>query len=383
MAGRRIVSILGNGLLVGAGILSVCLVAEGAVRLGYVMPSKGMDFFNLKASTYYYKHEDLGWLPRAGVFGSHEQPGSFTTTFHTNSRGLRDKEYALEKFPDRLRIVVLGDSFTWGWGVDDKEIYTEVIESMVKNSDVINLGVTAFNTKQEFEYLKMEGMLYGPDIVVLALCMNDIEDNLIPNMSSPASNNPKPRVSEESLFVRMKVFVATHSALYNFVVERVNTNKRLVHLLAGIGVKGELGEFEALDSSLKPSLKIYPPSLLLQWERLTRLLLEMQELLHERNIRFIVARIPALQAVDERVFKDTIAYTTYDPEDFEIDKPYRMLVEFARSNRIEIVNPLQEFREHHSQTKLFLERDMHFNKAGHRYFGRVIAEYINEGQAVR
>jgi len=66
----------------------------------------------------------------------------------------------------------------------------------------------------------------------------------------------------------------------------------------------------------------------------------------------------------------------YNPEDFDLDKPNRLLDEFGRSNRIELVNPLSVFREHVRQGRLFLHRDMHFNPAGHKVFARAVADGI-------
>ena len=60
--------------------------------------------------------------------------------FHTNSRGWRDREYPLEATVSTQRIVVLGDAFTWGYRVPDREVYPEVLESLMEKTDVITPG---------------------------------------------------------------------------------------------------------------------------------------------------------------------------------------------------------------------------------------------------
>ena len=94
----------------------------------------------------------------------------------TNSRGLRDREYIFEEPPGKCRIIVLGDSMTFGaGGVDNKDLFTELLENSDPRLEVINLGVPAYSTDQEYLYLKREGLLYHPDLVILCIFRNDFE----------------------------------------------------------------------------------------------------------------------------------------------------------------------------------------------------------------
>ena len=114
----------------------------------------------------------LGWrnVPnyRANTFG---HPMSI------NSRGLRDREYPYEKPSNTKRILVLGDSFTWGYGVGDQDIFTEDLERRLAEADgdweVINAGVSGWGTDQEYLFLKTEGLKYSPDIVILAFYLRN------------------------------------------------------------------------------------------------------------------------------------------------------------------------------------------------------------------
>jgi lysophospholipase L1-like esterase len=99
--------------------------------------------------------------------------------FDTNSKGLRDREFSYEKPPGRLRIMMLGDSFTVGWGAKFDETFPKRIERMYANrgiqTDAINTGVGNYNTIQEVQYYLTEGYKYNPDIVVLNFTFNDAE----------------------------------------------------------------------------------------------------------------------------------------------------------------------------------------------------------------
>jgi lysophospholipase L1-like esterase len=101
------------------------------------------------------------------------------TDFKTNSKGLRDREFPYERVAEKRRILMLGDSLTVGWGVEEKETFSKQVEKMyaAKGADieVINTGVGNYNTVQEVEYFLMEGHKYQPDVVVLNFFVNDAE----------------------------------------------------------------------------------------------------------------------------------------------------------------------------------------------------------------
>jgi lysophospholipase L1-like esterase len=305
----------------------------------------------------------VGWRPRANVSGTHVRPGSFSTTFRTNSRGLRSPERPLSKPPGVKRIVVLGDSFAWGYGVEDREIFTEVLEAALPGYQVINLGVTAFATRQEFQFLKLEGLAWEPDVVLLAFTLNDILESVTAPRSAAA---PAPNRG-------LKRALANHSAFYRFAVDRLHTNRTLVRLLVNLGVTDRLSGPEELDPNLAPALKVYPDHLQRAFERARGDLLEMHRFLQARGIRFLVALIPSLQSVDATAFRHTIAYSIYDVDAFDLDKPYRLLGDVGRALGIDVVNPVEAFRREHRQgTARYLRNDMHFSPVGHALFAREI-----------
>lgn len=126
----------------------------------------------------YLFDETLGWrnIPSwRGVTGGKE--------LVINSKGLRDREYDYEKPAGTRRILVLGDSYTWGYGVRNDEIYTEFLERRFEKEgrswEVINSGVSGYGTDQEFLWFKTEGVKYQPDLVILAFfVLNDPQNNI-------------------------------------------------------------------------------------------------------------------------------------------------------------------------------------------------------------
>jgi len=99
----------------------------------------------------------------------------------TNSLGMRDSEPAPVEDDSASRIVVLGDSFTFGYRVDADSIYPSVLESRLneesteKRLEVLNMGVSGYNTQDGARVLEHKGLLWQPDLVIVGYVLNDPE----------------------------------------------------------------------------------------------------------------------------------------------------------------------------------------------------------------
>lgn len=98
-----------------------------------------------------------------------------------NSFGIRDREYSLEKPPAAYRIFVVGDSFTFGSGVSNEEVYTERLEEELNarhnltSFEVFNLGVVGTGTDSQYCRL-LHYVDYSPDMVILQTHYTDVFD---------------------------------------------------------------------------------------------------------------------------------------------------------------------------------------------------------------
>ena len=122
---------------------------------------------------------------RDSSIGAADSPSGITfypKYYTTNSFGFRDREFSLDKPANTKRILVLGDSFTFGMGLKDgKTAYPKVLERLLNQSstqekyDVINAGKKGYNTSQELYLLKKDGLVLSPDMVLLGYYLNDTE----------------------------------------------------------------------------------------------------------------------------------------------------------------------------------------------------------------
>ena len=104
----------------------------------------------------------------------------FTETSHTDALGLRGVEVG-PKRPGEQRILAIGDSFTFGHGVQDDETYPAVLERRLRGRgyDVRaqNAGVPGYSTDQAYTYFVRDGARLAPDLVLVGVHCSDVSDN--------------------------------------------------------------------------------------------------------------------------------------------------------------------------------------------------------------
>ncbi len=99
----------------------------------------------------------------------------------TNSYGLRDRDYGLEKPAGTFRIVGLGDSHMFGWAVAYEETYLVRVERSLNETDaqgrrfeVINCAAPGYNTAMEVAIYEHKCAAFDPDMVVVHFVGDDL-----------------------------------------------------------------------------------------------------------------------------------------------------------------------------------------------------------------
>ncbi|MDG2304024.1 MAG: GDSL-type esterase/lipase family protein [Candidatus Binatia bacterium] len=98
----------------------------------------------------------------------------------TNERGFRGPEVTTPKPRGWKRIVGIGDSTQFGWGVEREEAYLELLARGLSSQggqhwDAVNTGVPGYNTVMEVRTLREKALDLEPDLVVLGLVANDLQ----------------------------------------------------------------------------------------------------------------------------------------------------------------------------------------------------------------
>ncbi|NQW26242.1 MAG: hypothetical protein HQ473_07770, partial [Cryomorphaceae bacterium] len=176
---------LGVSSLIGIAILVVFLI-----RRDLLVVDEDTGELKLQAPAIYVQEPGYERTGHRYLYDAHlgwrNIPDWSATTMggklNINSKGLRDREYEYAKPDGWRRILVLGDSFVWGYGVADDEIFTEYLERRFEKEgtkcEVLNTGVSGWGTDQELLYLTRHGHKFHPDLVVLAFYLgNDPSNN--------------------------------------------------------------------------------------------------------------------------------------------------------------------------------------------------------------
>jgi lysophospholipase L1-like esterase len=108
--------------------------------------------------------------------------GGLNIPVNINSYGLRNPEISIEKEENIFRILVIGDSFTMGMGVEAEEAYPTRLQALIQSKaseplkiEVINAGVEGYNLIQCAAWYLNRGRALKPDLLVWAFNVNDLE----------------------------------------------------------------------------------------------------------------------------------------------------------------------------------------------------------------
>lgn len=312
-----------NLLLLTISVLAVLLTAEIVIRFAWEMSGWVRRPIYRRSFNPYLRYELV--------------PGAQYGDISINLDGFRGREYPLQK-PDRtFRILMLGDSETFSIMLSENKTLPVQLENMLNSQasdvrfEVLNFGVEGYNTLQELEQLKVKGLKYSPDLIILNYCLNDPE--------------PGEYFFNKTFFVR-------HSALVRYFSVRIK-KAMIKRERKKLGVKTELDHFNYL----------YQPKFFV---RVKEAILEMADIAASRGSKLVVVIIPG---------------SSLEVKDFLQDYPYKKmhaLVKNIPSERIVFIDAIDEFNRlgltPRSVSINYQENESHKNAAA---LG-VLARYIDE-----
>jgi lysophospholipase L1-like esterase len=164
--------------------LSFFLTAELLLRgLGFAAraAAPGMQFHVPEIQSAGYDVDpDVFWQLKADFQGvvSDNHPWEI----RTNSARMRGPEFDAEKAPGTLRIVSIGDSSAFGWGVAEEHTYARLLERHLnerqakdgRRFEVLNAGVPGYTSFQGLGYLRRDLLELEPDVVLTYFGLNDL-----------------------------------------------------------------------------------------------------------------------------------------------------------------------------------------------------------------
>jgi len=155
---------------------------------------------------------------------------------NSNDRGLRgNREYPYKRISSFSRIVVLGDSFTFGEEVSDEETFCSYLSERLGQTEVLNLGVHGYGHDQMLLYLEEEGLKYRPDLVILGFVTGGMRRNVLgfrdyakPRYSLVGGHLVlgKTPVPPPELTLRAEIFRSKFLDLWGMLADRIFVGRR-------------------------------------------------------------------------------------------------------------------------------------------------------------
>jgi hypothetical protein len=355
-----------NGLVV----LSSVVVALTAVEVGlrYVYP--------LPMGVWHQDREGLA-LHWSGLVTYLPQSG-LTVSF--NSAGMRDSEHPVEKAPGVFRVLVLGDSFIEALQVPLEESFTSLLQRELADRprgrvEVINASVSGWGTDDELKYLTTYGRRFKPDLVIVAMTLyNDINDNLRERFHTMRDGALVETTGARASFLEFKII-----QLKGLLASHFQTYQLLIRAKRARETRAEAQQL----STHVSGVFVPPDQRMSRGLELTRLLLErIRVVASEDGGRVVLMLIPLGVQLSDRQFAE---FAGARPE-AQIDRPQRELKRIGERAGIDVIDLLPGFREWvmSGGAALYLTRDGHWDRPGHRLAARIVAsELVRLGLAFR
>ena len=328
----------------------------------------------------------------------------FNIDYKINSQGLRDYDHTVKKPPDTFRILLLGDSFAEGYGLEINKSFGKIIESRLskiagQKIEVINAGLSGRGLLTEYLYLRFFGIHYEPDLTILVFNMTDFletfqehelltekgkqflkNDNFI---SSPHLGLTNELFRLEDLGTNQQTNLTKEENIDPLNILRkiilITKNKTLSHF-------GNYKQLLAIPENQFGNIRIDPFALtrnfdIQEYEQASlepkNDILRFQKLLHTNNSKFLMLLVPNGHMVNGKQW-EVGRFVTWG---FEKDKVYDnqaflMMRVFMKSRNIDTVDLTPLLKVKSTNKKLFFDFDGHLNIEGNKTVGEFMSSFL-------
>ena len=399
----KLKSVAANLALVIVSTLVGLAVGEVAVRLtgSQVIPKTHHKLF--------VEHDPLlGWrkIPNmTGIHGSDE----YTVEESINSKGIRGPEYSYEKPSDEYRILVVGDSFAEGYTVDFEHLFSEILERNLihptKRVEVINAGTGGYSTDQEVLYFSNEGKKYAPDLTILLFYKNDVWYNGQPKywrgfkplfrftddggLALTGVPVPMPEIVETdnkaielSTMGQAKSWLRANLHSYRLVADSIKNSTVLTNLAVRVGAMAappNRGESEA-PRAWHEEMDVFRTQLSDQWHDLWNMTEALLAKLHtdteEAGSQLVIFYVPFRAAIYTEEWSGHLRRLQLAEHAWDPNQPGVQLRKICERQGLVCIDPTEPFLK--SSERLYFVHDGHWNVAGNRLAGELLARHVAE-----
>jgi len=331
-----------------AALIAAIVLLEAAVRIAIPLAEVPDALYS-----FYRSDPELGWTGKPGVRLRFRR-AEFDTVVEHDPAGWRRPDPAPPADPTR-RVLFLGDSFTWGWGVSQGELFTDALQRGVRGRvAVINRGAAAYGTGQEYLVMQRELAAQHYDDVVLMFFANDLPENedghrgQRPLFHLTDHRLEGPAGPAAPLMGPVSQFLKDHSHAYLYLYDKVRTL-----------LKRARSSEPVVPDDDRPDIDFRT---LPAYDVTVGLLAAMNELARQHGARFFVVYVPSPADVTDRAAHSA-----------SIRAIPAMLEDVCRREHIPLINLAPAFNVRAQQgTPLLYPIDQRWTPAGHRLAAEVL-----------
>ncbi|WP_413166120.1 alginate O-acetyltransferase AlgX-related protein [Capilliphycus salinus ALCB114379] len=326
-----------------------------------------------------------------------------------NQFGFNDKDYPLEREAGKFRMLVVSDSFNWAGGQEGN--YTALLENKfteyygIPQVEVINTGYPGTHTGEQLEMLKKFGLQYNPDLVVLGFFVGNDFIDADPNRKRIIVNDIYIDIDKREELVifgypiigqsRLWLFIQQKYKIFQEAAKSQQALESVERLIASVSP-------QLLGQNANPPVEQSPGILSLEtflevernrlsfcenkslnagyWDKNINYVLksisEMNRILKEKNIRFIVAIYPDEFQVNPQLFNQVVNEFELDPQDYEINCMQNILKQHLEAQNIAYIDLTERFKAEQQKQHLYLLQEPHWNSAGNQLAADILFENL-------
>jgi lysophospholipase L1-like esterase len=360
-------------------LVAVAFTTIGIIETGFILQDLRTRQFSI------YRAPDLGFGIRSWTVHHALRPGYSNPAVHINSFGLRSPEVAVPKPAGTVRILLLGDSFTFGLRVRDEETFGRRLEERLRGAygaapvEVVNAGVLSYCPLLEYLQYRHHLHILEPDLVVLNFDMSDVQDHMAYSRDLVLGSDGAPLFVTEPSLRNQAPSAMPKLLFFEWLGRRIQGARgRVESTLQGVPfVRDQDRYLWALDGGG-------------EWDAEARNamapILDLSRLLEHNGIPLLLATYPQPWQVSADATSLPPIRDQYGIGKHTVhlnDRPFKKLANFAAEHHIPFVNATSAFREDATPATLFLGYDFHFTPRGHQLYAEVLAASIVDRALIR
>lgn len=290
--------------------------------------------------------------------------------YATNKYGQRSPDFTLTE-NNRKKILVVGDSIPFGFGVEEKHTFPRFLEKdlnhKVIKTRVINAGMGTYNIIQDYWYIKHKGQVFKSDLVILCLNLSNLV-KISDWIFDSKKNYVRPKYPEETKFKSNTrgLFGGKYSKvgkyldklyLFRFIIKPY-IEKKLSHQ----NKKNFIGNID----QIKKYIEIYKSKTDKDFNLRIEYLSEIKNQCRAIGTELLVLIFPFTSQLENN-FKD-------------ISLPQQLIIDYCKKRKIRVKSVLEMFQKnkHSRAVGYYYFDEVHLTKQGHKFVAQNLVSVANK-----